>query len=405
MVSVPKEQERLMQETERQDILRLHRFLPRTGSLLAFALSSVAIAFFALSKFLLDAWAGSPVPPFITFYPAVVIASLLGGPSVGLAAAAVTLAFAWFLWIPPAFSFALLDRVSAATVAIYVFTSPLIALAAGLARITLDRVAASEAERSAAARESVHRTKNLIAVVQAISAKISREVTTVAEFNKILGERLQALSLAQNLLLRRDWQDADLDEVLHTALAPFLPNPGLTVGSGEHVLLPARHVRGLCMALYELCTNAMKHGALAYGRGPATVSWHHVGDDCVLEWREELSGSHGARPHQPGFGTILIRMALSNEKDTVVNYEVTSTLVLASFRWPDAARTKRANLQEMRAGEPGLSPSAPDANQAGAAATVRQALAPSWRPHQESGLGLGWASRQGLPSLSSPARR
>jgi hypothetical protein len=37
----------------------------------------------------------------------------------------------------------------------------------------------------------VHRTKNLIAVVQALSSKVTREVNTATEFNEVLGKRLQ----------------------------------------------------------------------------------------------------------------------------------------------------------------------------------------------------------------------
>jgi two-component sensor histidine kinase len=255
-----------------------------------------------------------------------------------------------------------------ATMAIYVFTAPLIALTVGVARLSLDRTAANESERAAAAQESVHRTKNLIAVVQALSRKVAREVNTVTEFKRVLDERLQALSIAQNLLVRRDWQDADLEELLESALAPFLPNPGLTVQTGENVLVPAHHVPGLCMAMYELCTNAMKYGALAYGRGPATLSWHRVDNDCVLEWREALNAQETNRIQQSGFGTTLIRLALSNDPGTIVQYEVSSSLVLAKFRWPDAARANKpqplpdAQLRDQPSPGYGTHP-----NQAGAA--------------------------------------
>jgi two-component sensor histidine kinase len=259
-----------------------------------------------------------------------------------MAAAVTTFFVAWYFWLPPTFSLAIRDLPTGVTLGIYAFTAPLIALVVGFARLALDRTAASELERAAAARESVHRTKNLIAVVQALTSKVAREVTTAAEFREVLGKRLQALAIAQNVLIRRDWQDADLEELLQSALAPFLPNPGLTLQRGEHVLVPARHVRGLCMALYELCTNAMKYGALAYGRGPATLSWHLVDNDCVLEWREEVSSDYTTRAEDPGFGTTLIRMALSNDAGTIVQYQVTPALVLATFRWPDAARTKRS---------------------------------------------------------------
>jgi two-component sensor histidine kinase len=228
----------------------------------------------------------------------------------------------------------------------------MIALTVGAARHYLDRQAASAAELEAVARESVHRTKNLIAIVQALTAKVAREVSTVDEFKGILGDRFHALGLAQDLLLRRDWQDANLEELLHTALAPFLRNPALTVQKGAHVLVPARHVRGLCMALYELCTNAMKYGGLAYGRGSVTLTWHAVENDCVLNWREEIRGRDSVLQNQPGLGTLLIRMALSNDEGTNVEYEIGATSVLAAFRWPDAdlaARPHKSNIPSVMA--------------------------------------------------------
>jgi Domain of unknown function (DUF4118) len=60
-----------------------------------------------LSERALDAVAGEMLPPYITFYPAVVIAALIGGPVVGLAAAAATLLAAWYLWVPPPHTFAI----------------------------------------------------------------------------------------------------------------------------------------------------------------------------------------------------------------------------------------------------------------------------------------------------------
>ena len=110
-----------------------------------------------------------------------------------------TLLLAWYFWLSPAQSF-VLDAPAATTLVIYVFNASLIALVVGMARISLDRLAASEAERSAAARESVHRTKNLIAVVQALSSKVAREVNTATEFNEALQKRLQALGIAQKVV-------------------------------------------------------------------------------------------------------------------------------------------------------------------------------------------------------------
>jgi two-component sensor histidine kinase len=91
-------------------------------------------------------------------------------------------------------------------------------------------------------------------------------------------------------------------------------------------------VNGLCLALYELSTNAMKYGALANGEGPVTLSWRCENDDCVLEWREARKNLASAE--NSGFGSVLIKTALSNAPDTHVDYEFTPSEVLAVFRWP-----------------------------------------------------------------------
>lgn len=312
--------------------LALHRALPAVDSVTAYFAAAFIVAFTALIRPVLDAAAGEPLPPFITFYPAVVLAALFGGPRVGVISAASALLLAWYFWIPVINSFAIPDKRTALTIIIFAFNSLLLVWIVGLARLMLDSAAAGEADRTLAARESVHRTKNVIAVVHALVGKITNEAQTVEEFRDILSKRLAALSVAQNALVREDWNDVKLSAMIDDALAPFLPNPGLKVERGPDVDVPARYVNGLCLALYELCTNAMKYGALADGRGPATLSWRTDGGACVLEWKE--TRHEGAPVETSGFGTVLIKTALSRADNTRVDYEFTSTQVIAIFRWP-----------------------------------------------------------------------
>lgn len=313
-------------------LVGLQRALPRTDSVAAYLSAAAIIITAGLIKLPLDTLAGEPLPPFITFYPALVLASLFGGLRVGLVSAVATLLLAWYIWLPVQYSFVIAGARTPLTLIIYAVSSTMLASVVGLARLTLDEVAANEAERSLNARESVHRIKNLVAVVQALTTKIAREVNTPAEFREILVKRLEAIGAAQNVLIRRDWNDAQLQEIISHSLAPFLPNPGLHVRPGPPVLVPARHVNGLCMALYELCTNAMKYGALANGEGPVSLSWRCEDGACSLEWREERKTL--TQDEKSGFGSQLIKLALSNDPDTLVRYEFTPTEVLATFRWP-----------------------------------------------------------------------
>jgi two-component sensor histidine kinase len=316
----------------RNALVELQRALPRADSVAAYLTAGAIIAVATLIKFPLDEWAGEMLPPYITFYPALVLASLCGGPRVGLATAAVTLLLAWYIWLPVPFSFAISGARTPLTIGIYAVSSALLAWAVGLARLTLDQVVANEAERALSARESVHRIKNLIAVVQALASKIAKEVATPEEYKRVFTQRLDALGAAQNVLIREDWSDADLQQVIESALAPFLPNPGLALKPGPAMVVPARHVNGLCLALYELSTNAMKYGALANGEGPVSLSWRCENSDCVLEWRE--ARKENAAAEISGFGSVLIKTALSHAPNTRVDYEFTPTEVIAVFRWP-----------------------------------------------------------------------
>jgi two-component sensor histidine kinase len=307
---------------------------PRTGSVAAWAIALALVVAAFLAKPALDVLAGAPLPPYITFYGPLIVAALLGGPRIGLAVALVTVILTWFFFMPQFSRFASLDGRSLITVAVYLLVSSFIGWIVGRSRLALDALRQSEEQRRRAARESVHRIKNLIAVVQALVSKISREVDETDEYRDVLSNRLAALATAQDVLVQSKWSDVELSQIIDAALGPFLPNPGLKVRRGAAVLVPAKHVSGLSMALYELCTNSIKYGALAEGRGPVELSWSRQGDKAVLEWTERTPAPV---TREEGLGTQLVRYALSRHEGTRVDYIIEGVEVRAVFQWPAAA--------------------------------------------------------------------
>jgi two-component sensor histidine kinase len=307
---------------------------PRTDSAAAWLIAIALILAGFFSKPLIEAAIGGQLPPYITMYAAVTISALLGGPRIGLATALVTVLLTWYFFLPPHGSFAITSARTAVVLILYLVLSGFQAWIIGKARLALEAMTENEARRDRAARESVHRIKNLIAVVQAIASKIAREVQTTGEYKTVLSNRLVALGSAQDVLVRSGWSDVELAHIIKASLAPFLPNPGLEVRYGPKVLVPARHVSGLNMALYELCTNSLKYGALAEGRGPVVLMWRCDERSVVLEWVEQTPAP---ATRQEGLGTQLIRYALGNDTDCGVDYIVDGTRVHAVFRWPARA--------------------------------------------------------------------
>src|SRR5215471_1833259 len=97
-----------------------------------FAVVAVAIA--AVLRFALAPVLGDGVA-FILFYPAVFLCAWYGGLWPGLLAAALSSLVAWFVFIPPFFSFALPDPANAAQLTVFILASALIcALAESLHR-------------------------------------------------------------------------------------------------------------------------------------------------------------------------------------------------------------------------------------------------------------------------------
>lgn len=166
-------------------------------------------------------------------------------------------------------------------------------------------------------RELSHRTKNILAVVQAMIRQISQRAKSLPEFEERLYGCISALAHCHDLLVVSDWQGADLRGLVKLQIAPFggseneLDASRFTI-EGEDVSLTPQAAQVIALALHELATNAAKHGALSNAEGSIAVSWVPDGQGGVtLKWRE-----HNGPPVQPpsstGFGHVVLkRMAAS----------------------------------------------------------------------------------------------
>jgi PAS domain S-box-containing protein len=83
--------------------------------------------------------------PFAAFYPAVMAAALLGGTAAGATATGLSLALAWYAFVPVRWSFAVERPGDVAGLALFVATAALMAFAGGAMRRLLRRLERSEA--------------------------------------------------------------------------------------------------------------------------------------------------------------------------------------------------------------------------------------------------------------------
>jgi two-component sensor histidine kinase len=153
-----------------------------------------------------------------------------------------------------------------------------------------------------------HRVKNTLATVVAITSQSLRNTASLKDGREAIENRLHALGRVHDLLLKINWTSAPLSEILKAAIAPYNTSGGgrFFIQSSD-IEVSATAVLPLAMVLNELCTNAVKYGALsnATGRVEITATVDASQTQFRLHWTER-DGPAVQAPARRGFGTRLI---------------------------------------------------------------------------------------------------
>ena len=158
-------------------------------------------------------------------------------------------------------------------------------------------------------REVNHRSKNMLAVVQAIARQTV--ATSPENFTERFQERIQALAASQDLFVQSGWRGADIADLVRSQLAHFKDAIGTRIAlSGPELVLTSAAAQAIGMVLHELATNAGKYGALSDAQGLVEISWEQRRDQAgdlrfCLEWVES-GGPPVTPPSRHGFGSIVI---------------------------------------------------------------------------------------------------
>jgi two-component sensor histidine kinase len=161
-----------------------------------------------------------------------------------------------------------------------------------------------------------HRVKNTLAIVSAITSQSLRAATTLEDAAKTISERLGALAVAHDLMIREGWTGAGCRTLIESAVDAFqskslhqfeIAGDNITISSGPAV--------SLSMVIHELCTNATKYGALSVPNGKVSIRWA-IADEPIkrfkLRWVES-GGPPVKEPTRKSFGSQLIEKALPGQ--------------------------------------------------------------------------------------------
>lgn len=182
-----------------------------------------------------------------------------------------------------------------------------------------------------------HRVKNTLAIVQGIAQQTFRGAGDPMALRRAFEGRLAALSEAHDLLTREHWGPVSMRRILHDVVAPYGLDGGRFELDGPDLMLPPQTAISLALAMHELTTNAVKHGALTRPEGRVDVRWTvcdtAAGARLRLSWRE-AGGPAVAAPSRRGFGTRMIERGLAAELGGTVHLDFAPTGVVCSLDAP-----------------------------------------------------------------------
>jgi len=190
-------------------------------------------------------------------------------------------------------------------------------------------------------REVNHRSKNMLALVQAMA----RQTLAAGHENFFarFSERLQALAASHDLLVSNDWSGVDINALARSQLAHFEDalRDQVTL-EGPQLMLSAAAAQAIGMALHELATNAAKYGALSTPSGRVALSWAvgpgAAGQTFSMRWAER-DGPAVIEPERRGFGsTVMSRLVQSNlDAKVELTFEPTGLIWTMACAFADVA--------------------------------------------------------------------
>jgi two-component sensor histidine kinase len=212
------------------------------------------------------------------YYPAALLATLIGGAWAGILALALGAVLAWWIFEPP-----YLGSLSAehTDLGLYLISSLVIVLAAEKYRRVVRTLDEEEHYRKLVVEELSHRLKNKVASVYAIIGYELREHQEIWE--KVQG-RLRTLAVTDEFIAKSDRESVSVTDILNAELRPYDSRRVLLTRDPVH--LPPKLAVSLALIFHELTTNAAKYGALSTSAGRIEISWHKAGNHMKMMWVE-----------------------------------------------------------------------------------------------------------------------
>ena len=185
-------------------------------------------------------------------------------------------------------------------------------------------------------REAEHRTRNILATVQA--ALHLTQSSSLKEYKDALEGRIRALANTHSLFVESGWAGAKLRSIVLQELSPY-GRKRVEVDGADFSLEPNTG-QTLALCLHELTTNAAKYGALSVPDGRVRVEWSRTAEGRVLLRWSETGGPVVTPPTRRGFGSKMLETFM--QMNGKIDLDWRPQGLRCEIALPDAAEAENA---------------------------------------------------------------
>lgn len=300
-------------------------FRPIRGRLAAYGIAASFAVAATLARFAVDHLL-PPGFPFLTFFPAVIIATFLGGRGPGTVCAVLSLLASWFFFMPPFGSFVLSAQVATALVFFTGVVVVDILLIDGLqqrqARLkeSQNQLAAMAEQQTLLFKELQHRVANNLASVSSMlrlqRREIERDPASAIRILESADARIELMGRVHRQLYDPSAGDLPLPDQIENVV-----RQAQDVAAASHVTVMVNAVDAriavdrmmtLMLLLTEVLNNSIKHAFAQDRNGEVRLTLERIGEGRLRLTIADngrgfgtLSGS--APPPNRGLGTTIIR--------------------------------------------------------------------------------------------------
>lgn len=275
---------------------------------------------------------GAAGVPFVTYFPAVVLASLFLGWKWATATALFSAVVANRLF-GPGLTLATFSPNDFIMAGLFAFSCLILINIGEVLRRLLQDLETAHAREAVLSAELRHRTKNMLAMVQSMAALTHRS-SGAADFLEDFSDRISAMASVTDMANAQEPSQREIGLLVETATAPFRNGRNI-IASGPDWKLPQKSCIPLALVLHELCTNAVKYGALSVPTGQVTIRWEVDGENALSLFWKEAGGPSVLEPARRGMGSALLRAqnGLDRVEHRFASVGVECDIVIRGDRW------------------------------------------------------------------------